>query len=111
MQDFQLYLRIMLLCKSHESLKIPTESMSGVPDHPLVKLVHLRIVLGLHLPLDIMIPQLVTAPLSPTLRHGSLILTADEGSILLLDSLAVVHVVDPQVSGEGDGSCTLQMYS
>ena len=81
--------------------------MSGNLEHPLVQLEHLRIVLLLHLPLDIMIPQLVTTPLPPTIQHCSLILTADEGSIILLYCLAVVHVVDPQVSGERDGGGTL----
>ena len=87
----------MLFDKLLATVQVPAESLSRNLDNPEVQLVHLWVVLALNLPLDIVVPQLVTAPLPPTLRHGSRVLTADEGSIILLYSLAVVQVVDPQV--------------
>ena len=82
--------------------------MSWNLEHSLVELEDLRKVLLFHLPLDIVIPQLVTSPFPPTLGHGPFVLASDEGNVLLLDSLAVVHEVDPQVGRQGDGGGTLE---
>merc|ERR1719228_3282488 len=97
----------MLLQKISKAIKVFTESLCGVPDHPLVHLEHLLVVFVLQLPFNVMIPQLVTPPLSTTLRHSLLVLTADKCSIILLNCSAVVHVVDPQVSRQRNRSSTL----
>ena len=101
------HLRILFFHESDESLKISAQTMGWDLQHSLIQLEYFWEVLFLHLPLDIVIPQLVTPPLSPTLSHGLLVLSADELGFLLLDSLAVVHEVDPEVCGEWDSSHAL----
>jgi len=72
-------------------------ALGGYGQKPVVDLDYAIVALGLVLPANIGIPELVRTELQATCRHRSLVLGTDELLVLSMVGLDVHQVVDPQI--------------
>ena len=86
-------------------------SLRGHLEDPLVELVDSRHLSSLSFPLDIVVPQFVTAPLTAALSDSALVGLANNVEVSRPsgfhlvgggDGALMVEEVDPEVGGEGD---------